>query len=302
MDFYVKLLNGDRIIIKLDEKVSFEDVIKKVNEKYDHNYTIHNISKKNKELTPQTLIDELILKPGYELDIQDLKDKGLWNIESFVKCDNINLLPVYLTHFDINDKENEHGSSILIETVERNDIEMFKELIKIPNININIQNNCDYNPLIVACQENYQEIALILLDFDDIDINVQNIYDRTALMYTAYNSNAVLTERLSQFRHLNPYLKDERDEDALDFACEYADSDICETIQCIKSQYDNYLEDVDENTIIQFNIPNIGQFSMNKFTIMNMIEYDKKIEIPFDKNYTCDNNKVLVNSYKNKVV
>lgn len=45
MDFYVKLLSNEYVNILLDEKDTYKDVIRKVNEKCDHIYTLHNISK-----------------------------------------------------------------------------------------------------------------------------------------------------------------------------------------------------------------------------------------------------------------
>lgn len=291
MDLFVRLLDESCIKILLDEHDDYEDVLRKINEQCDHNYTIHNIHENYLKIVPQHIDEELKLQVGYELIIEDLKDRKLWDIESFTNCKDLSLLPVYLTEFDIN-IVNKNENSILIKSTTRNDIEMVKELLKFSNIDINLQNRSDYTALIQACRKNHEKIALLLLDCDNIELNIQNIWGRTALMYIIYNSNLTLIERISQYKHVNPYLKDEKCKNAFDWT-EYANYEVSEELyETIKYNYKQYLIDEDEKTIIHFNIPDIGEFTTNKLLLMNMFKTQNNIEIPFNKS------KVMVHSYK----
>lgn len=88
MALKVKLLSGHYTHIELDENDTYKEIIDKINKKC--NYTIDNIPDKYKNISPQDIDNILELKSDYELEIEDLKNRELWNVNSFTKCDNIN--------------------------------------------------------------------------------------------------------------------------------------------------------------------------------------------------------------------
>lgn len=214
MDFYVKLVSGDYINIILDEKDTYEDVIRKVNIKCDSNYTINNISNEDLEYSPQTIGDELILKYGYELEIDDLKNRNLWNIESFIVCNDVGLIPVYLTQFDVNCKNRDENTALMMACRKKN-IEKVDILLKTENIDLNIQNSTGDTALIITSVENDIEIMNLLLKCPDIDINIQNKIGNTALILACCRNRIKVVELLLNRLDIDIYKKNYYNNDAL---------------------------------------------------------------------------------------
>lgn len=200
MDIFVELLDERCIQIEIGEHDTYKEVLELINKQCDHNYTMNNIHDEDLEIPPQCIINILKLKPGYELDIFHLKERGLWNIESFIDCEDKNLLPVYLSHFDVNVVD-KYDYSIFKKAVSRNDPEILSILLDIDNINIDIKLEI-FNCLNYSIKKKYDEIAKMLVLRTNIDQNVEYSFphNRSGLEYAVINNNRELIELLLQHR------------------------------------------------------------------------------------------------------
>lgn len=78
---------------------------------------------------------------------------------------------------------------------EMNLLEIVKELIKSPEIDINIQDDNEETALMYACVNGYQDIAVELLRTGRVNLNIANRMGQTAVtMATDYKLTDVLAE------------------------------------------------------------------------------------------------------------
>lgn len=150
--------------------------------------------------------DSLNIDIKYESTINDLKNRGLWNIKSFVECNDIEIFLVYLSYFDVNSKD-EDGNTPLIYASCEGYGEIVDFLIQRSDININSQNNKGNTALICASYEGYNEIVISLLKRKDIDVNIQNNEGDTAIIQAAREKNKIVVNTLFKRNDVNIDLK-----------------------------------------------------------------------------------------------
>ncbi len=76
------------------------------------------------------------------------------------------------------------------------DIEIVKELLKVPGIDVNISDLAGRTPLMYAIKNNRIEITEQLLKMSKIDINIQDNFGETPLIYAVYYNRFYITKML----------------------------------------------------------------------------------------------------------
>jgi ankyrin repeat protein len=99
--------------------------------------------------------------------------------------------------------------------IDSNNIEAIKYLLDNKLIDINIQDNDRYTPLMHASYLNKIEIVKLLLSYKDI--NIQNKWGRTALIYASRNNNIKIVKLLLNHPEINIFLKGENDKTSLNW-------------------------------------------------------------------------------------
>jgi ankyrin repeat protein len=103
----------------------------------------------------------------------------------------------------------------IFEACRRGDLEVVKEYIEVEKIDINIIENNNYTPLILAADNNRIDVVEYLIE-KGADINYQDIYDRTALQYATLRENINIVKVLIE-SNANWNLKDNLGNDFLTY-------------------------------------------------------------------------------------
>lgn len=104
------------------------------------------------------------------------------------------------------------GGTALMAAVLSNSEKIVEELLKRPDINVNIQNVIKETALMMAHNKN---IYKMLLKCPNINVNLQDIYGKTALHRAVENDNSEFVEELLNHPDINPDIQNEHGEPAL---------------------------------------------------------------------------------------
>lgn len=113
------------------------------------------------------------------LNIKDLSN----NTPLLLACQKNHFMPalhLISTGSDINCYNISSGNTALIEAVKSNCSSVVYKLLRQPNIELNVCNNCGDTALHIAVENNHQVIISMLLE-KDIDTSIKNVRGYTAL-------------------------------------------------------------------------------------------------------------------------
>lgn len=114
------------------------------------------------------------------------------------KFGNIRLIKKYLEDgFDINTRS-KFGDNVLEIACESSQLELIKELLTYPELNVNNQNKFNNTSLIWSCKEEHVHIVKELLKRSDIDVNLKNQWNFSALGFAYQYHNQELIDLLKE--------------------------------------------------------------------------------------------------------
>jgi ankyrin repeat protein len=154
-----------------------------------------------------------------------IKNNKLLFIKEII--DNSVLIKVKKVLIDSINSINSSGMNFLfICYVDTNKIEILKLLLKLPDINVNIQDKYKENILHSACEENNIKIVKLLLAHPNIDVNIKNKYERTPLYIACRYNNIELAKLLLTHSNIDVNVKDVDGDTPLYYACKNNQIDI----------------------------------------------------------------------------
>lgn len=114
-----------------------------------------------------------------------------------VEMGNLNLIKYFINNgIDINYQDKSNGNTALIISINNNTNEITKELLKHPDIDVNIPDNCGNTALIWSCYYEHKENIKELLKSPNIDVNIADKDNVTALYLIKKRMNGVIEKLL----------------------------------------------------------------------------------------------------------
>jgi ankyrin repeat protein len=169
-----------------------------------------------KKADPNTETINTILSESL-IDV-NAKDLGNTILIEAVKNKSFEVFLQILKHpnIDIN-AEGEGGITPLIALIGKKKKKFFKELIKHPDIDVNYESEGGITPLILSIRYNDNGLFLDLLKHPGIDINYQNKFGMTALHWAVVQKKEKMIETLLNDSRIDVSLKNVRNKTAADF-------------------------------------------------------------------------------------
>lgn len=222
MHLYVTLPDNIKsVAIEFDESDTYNDIINKVKKECNCDIYEENMMDKT-----GIMAGELKLFSENEFKIKKLKILNLWNVVSFIDCQDVNLIDIYLLNFNIN-VQNIFGNTPLIYSSMRNRIDIVELLLQ-RGADVNLQDNFGYTSLIWASYYGSIEIVKLLLHYK-AKINLVTDKGNTALMYASLQGYKEIVEILLH-NGADKYIKDKYYNTALSLAYKKDNKNIIEML------------------------------------------------------------------------
>jgi len=158
----------------------------------------------------EDIVEELLNK--YTLDTLKFPDSKSCNnplteaLPKAARTGNINIFTNILKQKNININLRNHNTA-LYEAVDAGHIEIVKLLLQQEKIDINLGNG-NKTPFYLAIKKNNTEIAFLLYNHDPATVNIQNMLGQSSLMFAASTHGTDVINFLIDICNANMYLKD----------------------------------------------------------------------------------------------